>query len=535
MDHPTQVNTNTKKNWTYWSARKIVILKIIYDTAAASSALVLAFLTRYSLLYLTNPVESVRPDLSSIYLKFFVTHLGLFVAIALATFYSLGFYRLKNPSTSSWKPLKVLGGVALAPAIWALVTFFMQMPSPILFPRGITALTFGYFVLFAGFPRLFKFFVMSRMVVEIHHHRRNDIQKVLVIGGAGYIGSQLCRDLIAKGYRVRILDTFMFGRESIKDIENNPLIDIIEGDFRNIESVVKAMSRIDAVIHLGGIVGDPACSVDDDLTIDINLTATKMLAEICKSFKVERFIFASSCSVYGASANDELLNEESPLNPVSLYAKTKIASERVLMEMVAPDFTPVILRFATLFGLSPRPRFDLFINLATAKAVRDHKFTVFGGSQYRPFVHVKDISKALVAVLAAPAEIVKGQIINIGNEANSLTIGEAGNLVAEIVPGTSVELNTKVEDSRHYRVSFEKLRRLLGLSLDVSVQQGIAEMATALESGSLKGFDTNSALFSNLKQMEKIVSDEFLDSEQSTVLKLVPTSNRILSKIVNEG
>jgi len=163
---------------------------------------------------------------------------------------------------------------------------------------------------------------------------------VLVIGGGGYIGSALLPKLLARGHRVRLLDRMFYGYEPIRDILNHPNLEIRQGDFRRIDKLVECMSNVDAVIHLGAIVGDPACALDQDLTIEVNLIATRTIAEVAKGYGIRRFVFASTCSVYGASAENELLTETSTLNPVSLYAITKLASEKVLMNMASDKFSP---------------------------------------------------------------------------------------------------------------------------------------------------------------------------------------------------
>jgi nucleoside-diphosphate-sugar epimerase len=477
-------------------------VKVVYDALAASAALALAFVTRLTLLHLEKSEVVISPFIGETYLKFFTDNVLVFIAITIATLFCLGFYRLEQ-SVYFWKPLKVLAGVSLAPMIWSLLLYYTLSSTEVLFPRGVTLLTWGYLLLFAGAPRILKYYILQQMVVDVHAHRRKKVQDVLVIGGAGYIGSQLVRDLLKKGLNVRILDSFIFGQESITELRSNRSLDIIEGDFRNVETVVRAIKGMDAVVHLGGIVGDYACSLDDDYTIETNLSATIMLAEICKVFKVERFLFASSCSVYGANSK-EILSENSSLNPVSLYAQTKIASEEVLLGLTGEGFAPTILRFATLFGLSPRPRFDLFVNLVTAKAVKEGSFQVFGGSQWRPFVHVRDVSKTIIAVLEAPLSKVRGEILNVGSDENCFTIETAGRKVAQCIPGTKIEINDQIDDARDYRVTFSKLERLLGIKLNISIEDGVSEMRDALLSGAIS--DYSDPTFSNLKQTQKIIS-----------------------------
>jgi nucleoside-diphosphate-sugar epimerase len=514
--------------------RKLTAIKLAYDTCAAAAALCLAFMTRFSLAYLVGDAAQVRPDLKEIYLGLFAQHIGLFVAFTIGTLWLLGFYRPMAKTNSVWRPLKMLGGVSVAPALWSLFVFYSQeWSSAFFFPRGVTLLAWGFLVLLVAGPRILKYYLLKKMVIEVHHHRREQIRRVLVIGGAGYIGSQLSRDLLAQGYQVRILDSMMFGSASIEELKANPHIEVVEGDFRNIETIIRSIDGMDAVIHLGGIVGDPACALNEDFTIDINLTATKMLAEVCKAFKVHRFIFASSCSVYGAGVED-MLTEESQLNPVSLYARTKIASEEVLLEAANAEFSPTILRFATLFGLSPRPRFDLFVNLVTAKAVQEGEFKVMGGAQWRPFVHVKDICRTISTILTAPTEKVHAEIFNVGSDENTMTIADAGRLVLKLIPSARADFVDVVDDPRDYRVSFAKLRARLGIAPSVSVEEGIKEMRDYLIADRARTYSDST--FSNVKQTEKILSERQNSTGRDstrTSATLVSSPREILGRVVN--
>ncbi|MDQ6604335.1 MAG: NAD-dependent epimerase/dehydratase family protein, partial [Chloroflexota bacterium] len=233
---------------------------------------------------------------------------------------------------------------------------------------------------------------------------------VLVTGAAGYIGSILVRRLLELGYRVRVLDRLMYGDDAIRDILCHPRLEMVVADFRDRAVVARAVENVGAIVHLGAIVGDPACAIDENLTTSTNLEATRMIADVARQAGIRRMIFASSCSVYGAS--DEALDETSALNPVSLYASTKIAAERALLAMAGADFAPVIMRFATAYGHSYRPRYDLAVNVMTAKAVMEGRITIHGGEQWRPFVHVDDIARALVLALEAPIGAVAGETFN---------------------------------------------------------------------------------------------------------------------------
>jgi nucleoside-diphosphate-sugar epimerase len=345
---------------------------------------------------------------------------------------------------------------------------------------------------------------------------------VLVVGGAGYVGSGLLPQLLDAGYRVRLLDLMLFGPEVLADVWDHPSLEIVRGDFRRIDAVVAAMTDVTAVVHLGAIVGDPACALDEALTIETNLTATRVIAEIAKGRGVERFVFASTCSVYGAS--DGLLTEQSALNPVSIYAQSKAASERVLLRMADETFAPVILRFGTIYGFSGRTRFDLVVNLLTAKAVVDGEITVFGGDQWRPFVHVLDASRAVFAALEAPLHSVRGHIFNVGSDEQNHTIDEIGKLVRAEVPDATLLSVGNDGDRRNYRVSFEKIRTALGFQPAWTVEAGIAQVAGALRSGSVG--DYHAARYSNVKFLSdeglEILNQPDLSGWQAQLLEEVP-------------
>lgn len=297
---------------------------------------------------------------------------------------------------------------------------------------------------------------------------------VLVTGGAGYVGSLLVRRLLRKGYTVRVLDSLLYGDHAIRALHNHPEYELAEGDFRDPDVVRSALRGVDAVVHLGAIVGDPACAIDDVFTIDTNFNATRTLTQACKHVGISRFIFASTCSVYGAS--DGSLDEQSALNPVSLYANTKIASEDLLLSEFSDKFSPVILRFGTAYGVSHRPRYDLVVNLLTARAVMDGVITVHGGDQWRPFIHVEDIGKAVEAALEAPLERMAGEVFNVGSTELNFKIGEIGRIIQEIVPSAQVEINDEIIDRRNYYVNFNKLQQQVGFTPDRDMYASIVEL-----------------------------------------------------------
>ena len=354
-------------------------------------------------------------------------------------------------------------------------------------------------------------------------------RNVLLIGGAGYIGSALLPMLLEKGYHVRLLDLFLYGAEAIRDYLHHPRLEIMRADFRHVDKVVEATKNMDAVIHLGAIVGDPACALDEDLTIEVNLTATRMIAEVAKGSGVSRFIFASTCSVYGAC--DEALvehselkpasmdehsklvpvpvGEHSELKPVSLYARSKIASERVLLSLSDTNFAPTVLRFGTIYGLSGRTRFDLVVNLLTAKALVEGQITIIGGEQWRPFVHVRDAALSVFKTLEAPFPLVKHETFNVGSNEQNYTIYQVGAIINQFVPAAQIVDQGADTDRRNYRVNFNKIRDILGFAPVWGVEEGVAQVIEAIKSGKIK--DYRDPRYSNVK---------FLGNERASRLAL---------------
>jgi nucleoside-diphosphate-sugar epimerase len=400
---------------------------------------------------------------------------------------------------------------ALSAAVAALGVLYLcfQLNKTVTFSR-LSAMTF-LFLAICTVPGL-------RWLKDWMFHRESESaasedaltdRAVLVVGGAGYIGSLVVEKLLFRGYKVRLLDNLVYGDQAIKKFFDHPRFEFIRGDCRNIQDVVRAMAGVRNLIHLAAIVGDPACAEDGENASQINYAATRMMAEIAAGDGVERFIFASTCSVYGAS--DILMDERSETVPISLYAQTKLQSEQALLEAKSRSFHPTILRFATVFGLSPRPRFDLVVNLLTARAMQERVITVFNGDQWRPFIHVQDVSDAVVRVLLAPIESISGEIFNVGDDCQNFTLAQIAEKIKQQLPQTHIELKENA-DRRNYRVSFRKIRECIGFEARRTIESGIAEIKQAFESGRISNYrqsDYNNLAF--LKENGRVDAGNELD------------------------
>jgi len=307
--------------------------------------------------------------------------------------------------------------------------------------------------------------------------------KVLVTGGAGYIGSVLCELLLKKGHKVRILDRFFFGRETIKHIENHPNLEIVQDDIRTCDANV--MNGIDAVIDLAALSNDPSGELDPEKTISINFKGRKRIAKLAKLNGVRRYILASSCSIYGFQ--DGLLDENSTTNPLTTYAKANLMAEKSTLALADENFFVSCLRMATVYGLSNRMRFDLAINGMVLGLYKNKQIPIMrDGKQFRPFVHVKDASMAFMLILEAGKEIINGQIFNIGSNEQNYMIFDLAKMVSEAV---NLPFNYEwygSPDNRSYRVSFDKIKNNLGFKVQFTPKEGAKEIYNALESGKVK-------------------------------------------------
>lgn len=312
----------------------------------------------------------------------------------------------------------------------------------------------------------------------------------LVVGGAGYLGSVLVGVLLENGHHVRVLDNLMHGVSSLLAVWSHPNFEFIHGDVRDHHTLESVLRQTDAVIQLAAIVGDPACARQPELARAINLDASLELLEESRKTGVSRFVFASTCSNYGKMKDpNSLVDESSELRPVSLYAETKVAVESTLLDSSKTGaICATALRFATIFGVSPRMRFDLTVNEFTMEMLTKKHLVVFGEQFWRPYVHVRDVARAITLVLEAPTCKVRNQVFNVGADEQNYQKQQLVELIRVHVPDAVVEYVHKDEDPRDYRVSFAKINKELGFSITRTVQDGIGEVARLVQQRAIKDF-----------------------------------------------
>jgi len=307
---------------------------------------------------------------------------------------------------------------------------------------------------------------------------------ILVTGGAGYIGSVLTQMLLNKNHHVRVLDSLMYGGESLLPVWSHKNFEFMHGDVCSEEDSDKAARDMDCVVHLASIVGDPACKRKPDLARQINLDGSINMLQQAKKNRVRKFVFSSTCSNYGKMADPEQpLDENSPISPLSLYAETKVAFEKIILDPAqAQGICTTSLRFATVYGVSPRMRFDLTVNEFTLEIVKNKYLKVYGEQFWRPYAHLRDICQAIMLVIDAPDEVVCNNMFNVGASDQNF---QKQQLIEKILPyqeDALIDYVNITEDPRDYRVSFEKIARLLGFKNDYVVEDGIREVVNLIAS-----------------------------------------------------
>ena len=328
----------------------------------------------------------------------------------------------------------------------------------------------------------------------------NKIKSILVTGGAGYIGSVLTHKLVELGYNVRIIDSLIYGRDGISDLISKNSVELIEKDIRDEKTLNEAVKDIDCIIHLAAIVGDPFCKKIPVAAKQINEDATKKLVNISKKQGVKRFIFASTCSNYGSAST--IVDENSPIQSLSLYSTTKVNSENFILNTKNSSFEPCILRFATAHGLSPRMRFDLLLQEFLRDAILDKKIRIYGPNFWRPLSHVDDISNACITTIKSSKNLISGQVYNVGNTSENYTKKMLAEIIQEFVPSTEIEITGSKTDLRTYKVSFDKIKNNLKFISKKTIRNSIQDILSKIEKGNL---DPRASEFSNMSKLTERV------------------------------
>jgi nucleoside-diphosphate-sugar epimerase len=304
------------------------------------------------------------------------------------------------------------------------------------------------------------------------------MSKVLVTGAGGYIGTQLVRDLVANNHQVVALDRYFFGMEPMKEFIGNKNVEIVKQDIRDVTE--KDFAGVDAVCDLACLSNDPAGEMDPELTYQINRDGRIHVAKTAKKAGVAKYIISSSCSVYGQGETPKL-DEQSPTNPISVYAKSTLEAEQQNLSLADDNFSVTSLRNATVFGLSTRMRFDLVVNLMTLTAFQKRRIIVMGGGlQWRPLVHLSDVSKAFIKVVQSNEKSISGEVFNIGLD--NFQIKNLAYLVRDQLPSPiEIDIAPDDADKRDYNVVFDKAKSILGFRAEKSVDFGINEIYNALK------------------------------------------------------
>lgn len=332
-------------------------------------------------------------------------------------------------------------------------------------------------------------------------------KSLLITGGAGYVGSVLTNKLVTKNYDIKVIDSLVFGNDGISNLKSNKKIHFFNIDIRDTEKMKDVLKDVDCVVHLAAIVGEPLCKKNPEAARQINEFATKNLVLLSKRYNVKRFIFASTCSNYGSSL--DMVDESSPVQPLSLYSECKVNSENYILKMNNEKFETCVLRFATAHGLSPRMRFDLLLQEFLRDSLIEGKISIFGEDFWRPLVHVEDMSDACISVIDAPSKLIAGQIFNVGSNKENYTKKQLAETIQKFVKNTEIEIVKSKNDVRNYKVSFEKIKNVLNFKPKKSIEDSIIEIMKEIKNN---GLDPKDSEFSNISKLTEKIS--ILDNYQ---------------------
>lgn len=336
---------------------------------------------------------------------------------------------------------------------------------------------------------------------SLKNYNNKKLPKILIVGGAGFIGTVLASKLLKKNYHVTILDKLIYDHKIIqKNFSNKKNLNFILGDICDLNTQIKVIKEIDTVVYLAEIVGDPACSAKPEDALKTNYLSVLSFANLCSHLAIEKFIYTSSCSVYGLDKNNKLLNEKSNLNPVSHYARIKIMSEKALLSSANNNFKPTILRLGTVFGPSKRMRFDLVVNTMSKFAYFDKKIDIHGGNQWRPNIHVEDVADGIISIIKAKKRDVGNQIFNLSNDKLNLQIIQIAKKVKSVFKNAKLNVIKTSADPRNYKVTSKKIKNKIGFVAKKNIENGLKEIRNIFICKKIKNPDNK--IYNNLLSLK---------------------------------
>lgn len=324
---------------------------------------------------------------------------------------------------------------------------------------------------------------------------------ILIVGGFGFIGSVLTNLLLSEGYKVTVLDCLLYNQKFHTIFQKNKNFKLIYGNVTDLNAHLESIKDIDSIVYLAEIVGDPACYNFPEIALKTNYLSITALATLASYLKIKKFVYTSSCSVYGKTPDGEFLNEDSDVTPLSFYARTKLDTENFLLNIKNTYFNPVILRLGTVFGCSLRQRFDLVVNKFVKDAYVKSEINVHGGNQFRPNICVKDIARAIEKILSSNNDL-KYNIFNLSNNNENLRIIDIADKISSVLPNTSVNISKTDEDGRDYKVISKRFEDSFEYSPDTSIESESLSLYNSLKKNIY--IDVENPIYSNFEYLNSI-------------------------------
>lgn len=325
------------------------------------------------------------------------------------------------------------------------------------------------------------------------------MKTIFITGGSGYLGEVLIKKLLKKKYKIINLDPMFFSSSSFNQFKNKNIKNFIGvTEDKYILNEIFQNNKIDTIIHLSGVSNDPTALLDSKLTEKSNVFATKLLVNMAKKNKVKKFLFASSCSVYGFTGDKKAVNEKSKLNPLSAYSKSKVIGEKIVLKEKSKKFKVNCLRMGTLYGPSPRMRFDLALNVMVGSAIQEKEIIINGGDQWRPFLHIEDAADAFIKLLENNNKKLNGQIYNVGSNTENYQIKNLAYTIKKLIPEGKIKFR-KNFDNRSYKGNFDKIKKHLKWEPKKKIQDGAKSVIELFKKGKIKNFKDKN--YYNIKRL----------------------------------